>query len=839
MKLSVALTSLSSCGILLAAGLTAYLTLSLSEQIQNDLEDSRDKGVALCFERGNENGIKLGGELVSSSMELLKLDMESLFRKPAVMVETTMNLLLLGPISAQGFNDFRRLQWGLFAPQMKAGITEIALTMSLNNRTNYFLSYEFDQTRTNPRPYGAHAPFCAEVEELPFLELFTTPYGKNFKVYWGSCGQDGQIIRLDGNDTKCDYSRSPIGRCRVTGDIGFAAPQFLAATEKRNSATPVVMWAPLERAKGSIDSISAFVSYRADPSLPFAQNSAWFTTAAGIDLLALQTYLKITNFEGERRYIAYVNPWEGGWELLALSHGDAHQPTMTNITDPLIAEHINITHFSNGSDGFTTLFKEDRETITWIHNGEKYWAKTTNVPILGGLQVGLAVLVPHAEALATITNATDMVQSQIAQENKDVEDKQDFMRGTLIPAVMVPMVFVLISVFVFFAYKITRPLAVLAGNMSRVSSMDLNGIDKDIPISAIDEVGAMQRSFIHMYESIVEYRNYLPVSMLDQLAVSSDDEADKKSTDQRHKPSGGSSMTSSAYTTPDYGTVGGTSSGGGAAALHDQVLRKRRVTITVTNVCDWHNRFDTEAEMLDCFNNLLPHVLKVYTTHCGTPDTFCGDRMMCSFNAVRPMSTHCVAACKAIQGVQQLCQTVDGSPLRLTAGVATGQVLVGNVGCEGMKKFSIFGTRVTTVYALERYSRHVNATVACSTAAFKEAETSFYFRMLDNVLFRKANPLPTPVYELCHPRMSTAGDSEWMYQMQEGAFADPWHPWNKAFMFIISSPPDWAGAEALIDAISKIPHEETTYKKAQDIAKNRLVNCIRGREYQTVEILFH
>eukprot|EP01059_Diplonema_ambulator_P012533 TRINITY_DN2288_c0_g1_i1.p1 TRINITY_DN2288_c0_g1~~TRINITY_DN2288_c0_g1_i1.p1 ORF type:complete len:871 (+),score=113.79 TRINITY_DN2288_c0_g1_i1:60-2615(+) len=845
-RLSVALALLSSCGILLAAGVTAYLTLAFGAEIRRDLKDSRDHGLEMCFTSGRENAKDLSSIVVDAVASSMKKDMENLMIRPYIVCETMRAMLLSHGMDRGFFNtSVRSIQQKIMNSNVKAGINEIAITYTVGGIVDYYLTFEPGETRSNPRPFGVHVVQGAEVVDIAQTDLYALPYGSGFNAYWGQVDDDGQILLIDGNKSKCDHTPPVVGRCLVNPTaLGRPLPLWLEKSEIYETPSQPIIWAPLELDKSGLNALSVFTTWRPNNSIPFADTDDWFVASVGVDLNALAAYLRQTRFPGERRYIVYENPWDVGvWELLAMSHGDANYRTMGNITDPVIAAHVADVL---KEEGFASVVHKEMDT-EWAMNQSLYWAKASWVQTLGGLDMGIILLVPVDEALATIINATNTVAKAIDDENASVDDKQNKLMRTYMPAILTPSLVIMILGFMWFACRITQPLAELSRNMSQVGEMNLEGVSTAEGRSTIEEVRSMQTAFKRMYDSFVEYRNFLPHSMLDQLAMSSEeDEVKSDTSSHRHRRNratmqsigaSGSSMGSSVYT--DYTGITGVSSGGGAAVLQDQVLRKRRITLLATNYCDWHNRFDTESDMSECFNALLPHVLKILGMYQGTPDSFSGDRMLCAFNAVRPLSSHCVAACKALQAIQGVCRETPGAvPLKLTAGVVSGQVLLGNVGCDGMKKFSMFGNRVTTVYALERYSRHVNATSAVANSAFKEAETTFYFRVLDNVLFTKANPLPTPVYELCQQCPMSGTENEWMYQVQDGAASDPWHPWNLAFQYLMVSQPDFTSAERLIDSISKIPTDER-YLKQQDTPRNKLVNAIRAREYSPVTILFH
>ena len=163
------------------------------------------------------------------------------------------------------------------------------------------------------------------------------------------------------------------------------------------------------------------------------------------------------------------------------------------------------------------------------------------------------------------------------------------------------------------------------------------------------------------------------------------------------------------------------------------------------------------------FTTLLLKTLQATETRRGMVDVFIGDRIHCSFNASKQCATHATSALHAasllLKGASSFCEKVN-------AGVATGKVLRGDMGCEVMRRFSMVGELVRDVNGLERVGRMLGCDVVCNRMCFSDAECEHQLRLLPCKVEVASGCEAQVVAELIAKQENTAVSAdEWMYMI--------------------------------------------------------------------------
>ena len=209
-------------------------------------------------------------------------------------------------------------------------------------------------------------------------------------------------------------------------------------------------------------------------------------------------------------------------------------------------------------------------------------------------------------------------------------------------------------------------------------------------------------------------------------------------------------------------------------------LSSVHVTLLTLNVKNTLHLLERDsATYSSFFTTLLLKTLQATETRRGMVDVFIGDRIHCSFNASKQCATHATSALHAasllLKGASSFCEKVN-------AGVATGKVLRGDMGCEVMRRFSMVGELVRDVNGLERVGCMLGCDVVCNRMCFSDAECEHQLRLLpckvevasgcevqvvgelvDVSTSRKSTNLDDSV----NPRVQDAGGvvDEWMYMI--------------------------------------------------------------------------
>ena len=131
---------------------------------------------------------------------------------------------------------------------------------------------------------------------------------------------------------------------------------------------------------------------------------------------------------------------------------------------------------------------------------------------------------------------------------------------------------------------------------------------------------------------------------------------------------------------------------------------------------------EDSARFSNLFTTLLVKTLHAVDMARGMIDLFVGDRVHCSFNALKKCANHATSSLHAA-GMLVQCQYAN-------MGVATGTVLRGDMGCDVMRRFSTVGNLVRDVNELERAGRMLECDVVCNRMCFSDAECEHDLRLL-------------------------------------------------------------------------------------------------------------
>ena len=265
------------------------------------------------------------------------------------------------------------------------------------------------------------------------------------------------------------------------------------------------------------------------------------------------------------------------------------------------------------------------------------------------------------------------------------------------------------------------------------------------------------------------YKPYLP-----QSCFQDDFRGEEEKQDGTEKDSGSASTatvsSSSSASTPLNVPVP-------AASVRQLRLTASFATLLVVNI---KNSLSEEAtDLSSLFSDVLTATLAA--TGRGVVDLFVGDKIHCSFNTSRRCATHAVAAVHMAKGLAFPCNS-DVSD-RVNVGISSGKVLMGEMGCLAMRRFSVFGKLLQEVQEVERVGRAVGSNVVCSLATFKDAECEHRMRLLPLSLCRRDDGTGEALVVadvVVGARNSGPGAraGEWLYHV--GAMQEEWSTFNNA-----------------------------------------------------------
>ena len=112
-------------------------------------------------------------------------------------------------------------------------------------------------------------------------------------------------------------------------------------------------------------------------------------------------------------------------------------------------------------------------------------------------------------------------------------------------------------------------------------------------------------------------------------------------------------------------------------------------------------------------------------------------------------------------------------------GVAMGNAVCGNAGCQGLKKHCVFGKAVTVAHALVRLARSLEETIVAEGAVVDAGKPFFFMKRLQNVKM-SCNDKPSIVCAVISVVPTSGKNEEWMYEMEAAEKKNPYSEYNLA-----------------------------------------------------------
>ena len=410
--------------------------------------------------------------------------------------------------------------------------------------------------------------------------------------------------------------------------------------------------------------------------------------------------------------------------------------------------------------------------------GEGFYARVTVLDNGRGLNWYIVALVDREYILGKVDRQNEATQADIrASESKVDEDLAD--ARLLLYLVAVTVALIPIGLTVFLVFRITKPLIQLMKDMSHVAIMDLDSVDAARPLSSLTEVCEMEKSFKQMIKNLIEYRQYLPQSVLVDSVT--EDETDQDQTlnstvvkDYRSAASASSLSTRSRH-------------GASMNAVLGTAVKPKMVTIAVANIKGLHS-FD-QAKIPHTIAAYCEALVKAAKVSRGIVDDVCGDKATVCFNTVVACASHRLHAAEYAMHIRADA-SVASIPTNLALG--SGTATCGTVGCIGLKKFGVIGPVATDVRSLERCGSAWGVAVLADGDVAKSVESCYILRSLLKAM--RTGGRATLLVEIMSARKTE--NEEWMYQLENAAAQDPYRHHNAAILLMYDHKLDEAAETA-------------------------------------------
>lgn len=266
-------------------------------------------------------------------------------------------------------------------------------------------------------------------------------------------------------------------------------------------------------------------------------------------------------------------------------------------------------------------------------------------------------------------------------------------------------VLVAIAMATLLARRISGPLTVLAAEMRQAGEFKIS--DKPIPPSMFREIELMNRALAKMKGGLKSFASYVPRDLVRAVLAS-----------------------------------------GQEATLSGET---RELTVYFSDIAG----FTTLAEsmspdaLVKFLGEYFDEASKIIADEKGTVDKYLGDGIMAFWGAPEKLGDHaahaCLAALRAHAMVTRLAE--QGTKISARIGVATGEVVVGNIGSPERMNYTVMGDTANLASRLEGLNKQYGTSLMISEATFLQAKRVVVARPIDIVAV-KGKSRGVRVYEL-------------------------------------------------------------------------------------------
>jgi adenylate cyclase len=191
---------------------------------------------------------------------------------------------------------------------------------------------------------------------------------------------------------------------------------------------------------------------------------------------------------------------------------------------------------------------------------------------------------------------------------------------------------------------------------------------------------------------------------------------------------------------------------------------KKNVTILFSDMAGFttFSESKTPEELVSFINGLLNELTELIIDNYGTLDKYLGDAVMAFWGAPLEQNFHAYTACltavlmqKKVKEISSEWTSKGEKPLHIRIGLNSGDVIVGMVGGEKFKNYTVMGDNVNLASRLEGANKEYQSEIMISESTYEMAKDKIVVRELDSIRV-KGKSSPTKVFEL----IGIVGDEE-------------------------------------------------------------------------------
>jgi adenylate cyclase len=294
------------------------------------------------------------------------------------------------------------------------------------------------------------------------------------------------------------------------------------------------------------------------------------------------------------------------------------------------------------------------------------------------------------------------------------------LRGRVVSSLLISLVAVIVAVVIAWvlARRVSKPLVGLAGEMAKVGEFRIEDA-ADPPPSLFREIDMMNTALVRMKSGLASFARYVPRDLVRAVVAS-----------------------------------------GQPAELAGDT---RTLTIYFSDLAGFTSLAEsrTPDELVKLLGEYFDGMSQIIAAEQGTLDKYLGDGIMAFWGAPLPLAEHaaraCAAALRCHRHVQKL--AIRGVSLTTRIGIATGDVLVGNIGSTERLNYTVMGDTANLASRLEGLNKQYGTQLMISESTFEEARGAIVARPLD-VVAVKGKVRGVRVYELLALASEADADAE-------------------------------------------------------------------------------
>ena len=281
------------------------------------------------------------------------------------------------------------------------------------------------------------------------------------------------------------------------------------------------------------------------------------------------------------------------------------------------------------------------------------------------------------------------------------------LRGRVMFSLLISVIAVAVAILVawLLARRVSGPLIGLAGEMEKVGQLHLE--DQTDHSSMFREIDMMNTALVKMKGGLRSFARYVPRDLVRTLVASGLD-----------------------------------------AELTGEL---RTLTIFFSDLEGFTSLAETKKpdELVKFLGRYFDDMSKIIASERGTVDKYMGDGIMAFWGAPSKVEDHAIRACTA----SLLCQkrvaelARQGVHLATRIGLASGEVLVGNIGSTERMNYTVMGDIANLASRIEGVNKQYGTQLMISEATYELAKSAVIARPVD-VVAVKGKTQGVPIYEL-------------------------------------------------------------------------------------------